>query len=110
MKIISKIRDWYGRYERPVSSLSLIAGFIFDALLLKRVDMLWENIWVIGHIIIVAVFMILVHTLEQNPGDEADPHQIHFWLVNILQFVFGGLLSIFLVFYFRSSDLSVSWP
>jgi hypothetical protein len=30
--------------------------------------------------------------------------------VNIIQFVFGGVLSVYLVFYFRSSDIGVSWP
>ncbi len=110
MKIIHKARNWYGHYERPISSLSLILGFVFDALVLKRVDMFWENVWVVGHIVLVAVFMILIHKVKSNSGDEADPRKVHFWLVNILQFVFGGLLSVFLVFYFRSSDLSVSWP
>ena len=110
MKIVLKIRDWYGKYERPVSSLSLILGFVFDAIVLKRVDMFWENIWVIGHIVIVAICMVLVHRFESFLGDEANPNKIHFWLVNIIQFTFGGLISVFLVFYFRSSDLISSWP
>ncbi len=104
------LRAWYGKYERPVSSLSLVGGFVFDALTLKRVDMFWENFWVLGHIVLIAVLMVLVHAIENEPGDEADPEKLHFWLVNALQFVFGGVLSVFLVFYFRSGDLSVSWP
>lgn len=104
------MRNWYGRYERPISSLSLVGGFVFDAITLKRVDTLWENIWVAGHIFIVAYCMILIHTVESDQGDEANPGKMHFWLVNILQFFFGGLLSTFLVFYFRSGDLSASWP
>ena len=103
------VRDWYGKYERPISSVSLILGFVFDAVVLKRVDMFWENFWVIGHIVIVALCMILIHKIKSIAGDEADPMKVHFWLVNITQFFFGGLLSVFLVFYFRSSDLSVSW-
>lgn len=106
----TKITNWYGRYERPISSLSLIGGFVFDALTLRRVDMFWENFWVIGHIVVVAVLIILVHAIENEPGDEANPEKTHFWLVNTLQFVFGGLLSVFLVFYFRSAELSSNWP
>ena len=39
MSFINWTRSWYGRFERPISSLSLIAGFVFDALTLKRVDL-----------------------------------------------------------------------
>ncbi|MFA5889267.1 MAG: DUF2914 domain-containing protein [Candidatus Paceibacterota bacterium] len=108
--LTKKVADWYGRYERPVSSLSLVAGFLFDILTLRRVDSFLENFWVLGHIIIVAVCMILLHVFESDSGDEANSDKIHFWLVNTIQFFFGGLLSVFLVFYFRSGDLAVSWP
>src|SRR6185369_14597985 len=110
MPAIEAIRSWYGRYERPISSLSLISGFVFDALTLHLVDTLWENIWVFGHIIIVGLFIILIHIQESEAGDEANPSKRHFWYVNILQFFFGGILSTFLVFYFRSADILVTWP
>ena len=107
---IGPIRNFYGRFERPISSLSLVLGFVFDALTLKRVDTFWENLWVIGHILIVGVFIILIHLRERGLGDEKNPAKAHFWYVNILQFFFGGLLSTYLVFYFRSADVFVTWP
>ncbi len=106
----AKIRSWYGKYERPISSLSLIGGFVFDAVTLKRVDLFWENVWVVGHLVIVGTCIILVHALEKGDGDESNPSKKHFWLVNILQFFFGGILSTYLVFYFRSSDIAIAWP
>ncbi len=110
MLIWDPVREWYGRFERPISSLSLIAGFLFDAITLKRVDTLWENFWILGHLVIVAVFIVLIHTDESELGDEANPSKAHFWYVNILQFFFGGTLSAYLVLYFRSADILVSWP
>ncbi len=110
MFFIEPIRNFYGRFERPISSLSLIAGFVFDAFTLKRVDTLWENSWIIAHIIIVGLFIIIIHLKEGEAGDEKNPHKAHFWYVNILQFFFGGLLSTFLVFYFRSADIFTTWP
>jgi hypothetical protein len=107
---IEPIRNFYGRFERPISSLSLISGFIFDAITLKRVDTLWENIWILGHLLIVGIFIILIHTQEKKEGDEANPGRKHFWYVNILQFFFGGILSTYLVFYFRSADIFTTWP
>ena len=110
MSFLHTTRSWYGRFERPISSLSLLGGFVFDALTLKRVDTLWENGWILGHLLVVGVFICLIHLKEREEGDEADPHKAHFWFVNILQFFFGGLLSTFLVFYFRSADILVTWP
>jgi hypothetical protein len=110
MSFIKITRDWYGRFERPISSISLVAGFLFDALTLKRVDTFWENFWIVGHLLIVGIFIALIHLKESEVGDEKDPGKAHFWFVNILQFFFGGLLSTFLVFYFRSADIFVTWP
>ncbi len=108
--LTTRLRNWYGRYERPVSSASLVGGFIFDALTLKRVDLFWENVWVIAHFIIIAVFIILINLQENEAMDEKDTSKKHFWYINILQFFFGGLLSTFIVFYYRSSDLLSTWP
>ncbi len=109
-RIVSYLRDFYSRFERPISSFSLIFGFIFDAVTLSRVDMLWENVWVVVHLFVVAVCIILINRGNMTEGAERDPVKLHFWLVNILQFFFGGILSTYLVFYFRSGALSVTWP
>jgi hypothetical protein len=73
-KVSDPVIKWYGKYERPISSLSLIGGFVFDALTLKRVDEVWENIWVLGHLVLVAVLMIFVNWVENDPGDEKNPY------------------------------------
>jgi hypothetical protein len=110
MFFINPIRNFYGRFERPISSLSLIAGFVFDAITLKRVDTLFENLWILGHLLIVGIFITLIHLQENEEGGEKNPQKAHFWYVNILQFFFGGILSTYLVFYFRSADIFETWP
>jgi hypothetical protein len=106
----ARVRSWYQKYERPISSLSLIGGFVFDALTLKRVDMFWENFWVGAHLLIVAICIVLINRAEKDEVDTTNPARFHFWLVNILQFFFGGLFSTYLVFYFRSGTFAASWP
>jgi len=108
-ELLNRARSFYGRWERPISSLSLVGGFVFDAIALRRIDMFWENFWVVVHLLIVGVFIVLVNSKRHSVGDEGDPHKAQFWYVNILQFFFGGLLSTYLVFYFRSADLATSW-
>jgi hypothetical protein len=114
MRLFSHIQNWYTRYERPLSSVSLIGGFIWNVFVLKRVDLFLENFWIVVHLVVAGVCIILINRLEnkmQRPGRvREEPSTLHFWLVTILQFMFGGLLSTYLVFYFRSTTLSVTWP
>jgi hypothetical protein len=100
----------YGRFERHISSLSLLGGFAFDAATLKRVDTFWENFWIVAHLAAVAICILLVNRTENCGAVPKDPSKAHFWFINTLQFFFGGLLSTFLVFYFRSGSIRVSWP
>ena len=123
MPILSRLRSWYARFERPISSISLVWGFIFDALTLRRVDLFWDNIWVLAHLTIVTTCAIWLNLIEEKPADknsaasntsaaspESDPQRLHFWLVNVMQFFFGGILSTYLIFYFRGGTLAASWP
>lgn len=112
--LLKRVRAWYGRFERPISSISLIGGFVFDAVTLTRVDHFWENFWVLVHLAVVGACIVLINR-EENEGADAvaaaaDPAKLHFWLVNVLQFFFGGLLSTFIVFYVRGSVIAVAWP
>jgi hypothetical protein len=111
---VQKLIAWYEKYERWVSSLSLIGGFIFDAFVLKRIDLFWENFWVVVHLLMAAVGIILLNLLEnvfsKGKISELTRARIHFWLIIFVQIAFGGLLSVFLVFYFRSATLATSWP
>ena len=115
-RMIESIKRIYFKYERHLSSLGLIAGFVFDAVSLERVDQFWENLWIGIHLIPAAICIIAINILESKgtrPENAAPTNRrewLHFWLVFILQFAFGGLLSAFLVFYFRSSTLATSWP
>ena len=110
--VLHKLKKWYAKYERPISSLSLLAGFAFDALTLKRVDLFLENLWVAVHLLVAALGIIFLNVYENRKDkmSQKNASLIHFWLIIIVQFAFGGLLSTFLVFYFRSATLSVSWP
>jgi len=109
-ELLARARRWYARIEKPFSSISLIAGFVFDAIALQRVDEFWENFWVIVHLAIVVTCALLINLMDNAGSDEENPEKLHFWLVNVMQFFFGGIFSTFLVFYFRSGTIVASWP
>ncbi len=114
-KHFEKIASFYQRYERHISSLALVGGFVFDAITLKRVDLFLENFWVVMHLVVAAVGIIALNFIEQEKSatgtkEKNEVMTLHFWLIFIVQFAFGGLLSTFLVFYFRSATSSTAWP
>jgi hypothetical protein len=118
VRLIEPIKNFYGKFERRISSLFLLLGFIFDAFTLKRVDTLFENIFILGYLLIIGLFITLSHLKENEGGGlprlnergEKNPSSAHFWYVNILQFAFGGIFSAYLILYFRSADIFVTWP
>jgi hypothetical protein len=104
------LRATYARFERPISSISLLGGFAFDAVTLKRIDSIWEMFWVLAHLVVVAICILIVNRQEHRGADPKKPDKIHVFLISALQFFFGGLLSTFLVLNFRSGSIWVSWP
>lgn len=104
------IKEWIQRYERRLSSLALLTGFLLDAFTLKRIDQLYGNILFSSYFLIVMICILLIHIFE-NDKNLTNYKQ---WVLSIsplvLQFAFGGLFSGFTVFYFRSGSLTSSWP
>ncbi|MHB1330766.1 MAG: DUF2914 domain-containing protein [Minisyncoccota bacterium] len=106
--VITRLSSWYETHEYRISSIALFGGFVFDILTLQRADSFFENLIVMLHLTIVAVSILILN----RPGDIqiSVSTRLHFWLTNLIQFSFGGLLSAFLILYFRSATLSASWP
>ena len=93
------LADWYYRYERRLSSVALIGGFILDNLTFQRIDRLLDSLILLGYIFIAAIAIYLL-SLGKLPR----------FLPLVLQFTFGGLASAFFIFYSRSGSFALSWP
>ena len=111
--IASKFTDFYKRYEKYISPVGLIYGFIFTSLTLTRVDMFLENFWIVLHLLIVCAGILAFTHYEKRAGEKNVPEseriKFHFYLTLIIQFAYGGLFSTFFIFYLRSSSLVQSW-
>lgn len=105
---ITNIKEYINKHSRLISSITLVSGFIFNAIVLKRVDLFWENFWVAIHIIICAICIVYLN-FEKLP-EKFKSEKLNIFSLIALQFTFGGLLSTFIVFYFRSAVLQVAWP
>lgn len=107
---INKAKVFYSKYERFLSSGAFLAGFIFDNLTLRRIDLVYENV-IFAWNLFLAVFVIgLINAYEAGKVKGKIADRVVPFLPIALQFSFGGLLSAFIVFYGRSGSWFVSWP
>ncbi|MFA5934340.1 MAG: DUF2914 domain-containing protein [Candidatus Paceibacterota bacterium] len=113
-KIIGNLIKLFEKYSRFFSSSGLILGLIITPLTLTRVDNLTNNLWILIQLFIAVFGIIFLHYLDNKvkAGKIKSEYgnDIDFWLTFIIQFAFGNLFSTYIVFYFRSSTLFLSWP
>ncbi len=104
---VQELVRWYERY---ISPLSLVAGFLADNyILMRRVDLWQTNILFFSYLAIAAVGIFLINLLEAG--------RIRWrWMVAVaplipvvVQFSFGGLFSGYLSLYSRSAGFAASW-
>lgn len=93
-------------YERHLSALAMVAGFIVDSLFFERVD-LWQTQAVFaGYAAVCFVAIPLLHWFEMR----ASHSRLRLLLPLVTQFALGGFWSGFVIFYGRSAVFGASWP
>jgi hypothetical protein len=107
------LKDYYERHEREIALAAFVAGFLFDVLTLPRVDS-----WLaIGQqaLYIVVIMAVLVHMLVERAhlpetGETAGPkHWYRRYRTVLVHFLFGSLLNLYTIYYFKSSSLLASF-
>lgn len=106
-KNIQELVRWYERYVSPVS---LVAGFISDNLiLLKRVDLWTTDALFIFYLALSGGGIILINGLEAGKIKRKFLVDAAPVIPIIVQFAVGGLFSGFLSLYSRSAGYAASW-
>jgi hypothetical protein len=110
--MLQKIRHFFFKYERYVSPVTLIGGFAFDLVMLRRIDMFFSNALLISYLIISALSIIFLNIRETRKSRQEIEHSetMHVILIFMLQFCLGGLFSASFLFYSKSGSLVSSWP
>lgn len=106
-KSTEELLRWYERY---ISPLSLLAGFLSDNFfLLKRVDLFFTNALLFTYLVLAAVGIALINLIEA--GKVRVGWAIHStpFIPIVMQFCFGGLFSGYLSLYSRSAAVPLSW-
>lgn len=104
-----KLLALWARYERPLSTVSLILGFSFDLIVAKRPDSVYDNVLLLAYLLVAASCIIILNRRSLRPSKVdgiAVPQAKPLALLLILQFCFGGLSSNLLVLYGHSGTIS----
>ncbi len=101
---------WIPRYERQLSAAGMLAGFITDNFMFRRVDLPNTQLIFIVYLAVAAVSILILHTLNAHAAPDAPRPRWQTFLPVATQFALGGLWSGFLIFYTRSAVLLASWP
>ncbi len=106
-KNVEELVHWYERY---VSPLSLIGGFLADNyILLRRVDLWTSNALLGSYLLTAALGIILINLVESGRLRTQWVLKAAPAIPIIVQFSFGGLFSGFLSLYSRSAAFALSW-
>ncbi len=100
----SNLVSFYHRHEKYEGIALFTAGFLWDALTLTRVDNMFDNVFLLFYLLIIAVMIIL--TLRRQCGATSPKlvQKIESRLFWAMQFCFGGLFSSYVIFYFKSAS------
>lgn len=98
---------WYERYISPVA---LISGFLADNyILLQRVDLLQTNLMLFAYLMVAALGIVLINLIEAGRIRARVMITVAPLIPVVVQFAFGGLFSAYLALYSRSAGFATSW-
>jgi hypothetical protein len=101
---------WIPRYERQLSAAGMLAGFVTDNYMFRRVDLPNTQFVFIGYLLVAAVSILVLHIFNARSDPETPQPRWRAFIPMATQFALGGLWSGFLIFYTRSAVLLASWP
>lgn len=96
-------------YERYVSPLSLVAGFILDNFVFRQVDLLVSSLALAVYLGVAAVGIVVINLIETGRWKSRFILPFAPFISVAVQFAFGGLFSGFVILYSQSAALAVSW-
>jgi len=104
--LIAKLKP----YERQLSALAMIGGFVFDNFAFGRIDHPATQAVFAGYLLFAGASIAFLHYFEARAERSGTRFRWRTLVSAATQFALGALWSAFLIFYTRSSAVVVSWP
>ncbi|MCJ8276008.1 MAG: DUF2914 domain-containing protein [Bdellovibrionales bacterium] len=104
------MKEFYEKYQGYFPAAFFIGGFLFDLLTTDRIDQSFSLIQQLVYLILLMIFVYWeVITPEAFKVKEKFLGKLWAWHVEVLHFLFGSLLSLYTIFYFKSASLMTSF-
>jgi hypothetical protein len=104
---MSKFKTFVNRYG---NILFFVGGFIFDTFTMVRIDSVLDLIWQFGYLTIITTLIIARVRQEQGVWTPTGLlARVWHHETEALHFCYGGLLSGYVIFYFKSTSVSRSF-
>ncbi len=108
--MLRELFAWMQKYERHLSALAMLAGFVVDNLFFGRID-LWQTHAVFASYTVICFITIPLLQAIESRAERGIPRPRWRSILPIMtQFALGGFWSGFLIFYVRSAAIATSWP
>lgn len=79
------------------------AGFLWDALSYRRIDRLGDNLSLLAYLTVLGAMIALSIRVDRNPTALPRIAARRPWLDTLVQFCFGGLYPVYVIYYFKSA-------
>lgn len=104
------MREFYSKYQDYFPAAFFVSGFVFDLLTTDRID---QGFSLIQQAVYLAFLLLFVYWEIVTPAvflkQEGLLAKIWTWHIELLHFLFGSLLSLYTIFYFKSASLVTSF-
>jgi len=109
-----RLRHYYDKNQEKLAIYFFIGGFLFDILMVQRIDS-WETIGqqIVYLLILMGALMQMFFEESRPPADHSRAFFLKRWYyeyrLGLVHFFFGTLLNMYAIFFFKSSSLMVSF-
>jgi hypothetical protein len=100
---------FYQRYEKYVPLAAFVIGFIWDSLTLTRIDSRLDNFILLGYTAAAGALIAVIGMAQRGRIRNIWVVSHLNWITGATHFFLGGLLSSYVVFYFKSAAVGKSF-
>jgi hypothetical protein len=111
---IHRLKRVYERNERKIAVIAFIAGFLFDIFTFERVDSWLAIGQQVAYLVVITAALTQAFLEQGRPALELEGMFVvrrwyHQYRTAIIHFLFGSLLNLYTIYFFKSSSLFVSF-